>query len=97
MPEKLAPIVYAGIIDDIGRKQYSGNVTWLREYIQNAIDSGSVTIKIALRDNDLEVFDKGKGMDDTVLTRQAFSIGKSFKPPDEIGELGIGMYAGSGI
>ena len=28
------PQVYAGIIDEIGRRQYSGNVTWLREYIQ---------------------------------------------------------------
>ncbi|EQB73132.1 MAG: hypothetical protein AMDU4_FER2C00098G0001 [Ferroplasma sp. Type II] len=31
------PQVYAGSIDDIGRRQYSGNAEWLREYIQNAI------------------------------------------------------------
>ncbi|MHB8358828.1 MAG: ATP-binding protein [Thermoplasmataceae archaeon] len=95
--EDIIPPVYAGIIDDIGRKQYSGNVTWLREYIQNAIDSGSNTIHISLKDNDLEVFDEGKGMDRDVLKNQAFSIGNSFKSDEEIGELGIGMYAGSGI
>lgn len=36
-------------------------------------------------------------MDEVSLITQAFSIGKSFKEKEEIGELGIGMYAGSGI
>ena len=95
--EDTTPQVYAGIIDEIGRRQYSGNVTWLREYIQNAIDSGSDTIHISLKENDLEVSDKGKGMDYNILNTQAFSIGMSPKGKKEIGELGIGMYAGSGI
>ena len=95
--EDVTPPVYAGIIDDIGRRQYSGNVTWLREYIQNAIDGGSPTIEIKIRGNDLEIVDLGKGMDRDSLITQAFGIGKSFKGKEEIGELGIGMYAGSGI
>ncbi len=96
MFEKLNPVVYAGIIDDIGRRQYSGNVTWLREYIQNAIDSGSFSIEISLHGSDIEIVDHGKGMDKESLIAQAFSIGKSFKGKEKIGELGIGMYAGSG-
>lgn len=97
MTENNTPPVYAGIIDDIGRRQYSGNVTWLREYIQNAIDSGSPSIEIKLHGNDLEILDYGKGMDRESIIAEAFSIGKSFKEEGEIGELGIGMYAGSGI
>ncbi len=30
--ENTTPQVYAGIIDEIGKHQYSRNVTWLREY-----------------------------------------------------------------
>ena len=97
MVEKLNPVVYAGIIDDIGRRQYSGNVTWLREYIQNAIDSGASSIEISLHGSDIEIVDHGKGMDKESLIAEAFSIGKSFKGKEKIGELGIGMYAGSGI
>ncbi len=95
--EDTTPQVYAGIIDEIGRRQYSGNVTWLREYIQNAIDGGSPSIEIRIHGNDFEILDHGKGMDKDSLIKQAFSIGKSFKGKEEIGELGIGMYAGSGI
>ena len=43
-----SPVVYIGIIDDLGRKLYSGNITWLREYVQNSIDSGGKTISISL-------------------------------------------------
>ncbi len=97
MTEIDTPIVYAGIVDDIGRRQYSGNITWLREYIQNAIDSGSESIELKLHGKDLEIVDHGEGMDRETLITQAFSIGKSFKKKEDIGELGIGMYAGSGI
>lgn len=97
MVENSDPMVYAGIIDDLGRRLYSGNVTWLREYIQNAIDSGAPSIEIKLHGNDIEIVDYGKGMDRDSLITEAFSIGTSFKPESEIGELGIGMYAGSGI
>lgn len=97
MTELDTPIVYAGIIDTIGRRQYSGNITWLREYIQNAIDSGSPSIDLKLHGNDIEIIDYGKGMDNVILLSEAFSIGRSFKDTDKIGELGIGIYAGSGI
>lgn len=91
------PVVYAGIIDSIGRRLYSGNVTWIREYIQNAIDSGATSIEIRLHERDFEIDDNGQGMDKDSVIKEAFSIGKSFKEKDQIGELGIGMYAGSGI
>lgn len=97
-PEKRleSPVVYIGIIDDLGRRLYSGNITWLREYIQNSIDSGARTISVSLKDNDLEISDEGKGMDREDLITQAFSVGKSFKSAKEIGELGVGIFAGSG-
>lgn len=97
MVENDIPLVYGGIIDTLGRRLYSGSITWLREYIQNAIDSGSKSIEIKLEENDLEIKDYGSGMDREILINQAFSIGKSFKGKDQIGELGIGIYAGSGI
>lgn len=91
-----SPVAYIGIIDDSGRRLYSGNITWLREYIQNSIDAGAITITITLKDNDLEISDDGSGMNEKELIRQAFSIGRSFKGPKEIGELGVGIFAGSG-
>jgi hypothetical protein len=97
MVENNIPPVYGGIIDTLGRRLYSGGITWLREYIQNAIDSGSKSIEIKLEENDLEIKDYGSGMDREILISQAFSIGGSFKGKDQIGELGIGIYAGSGI
>lgn len=90
------PPVYLRIIDDIGRRLYSGKITWLREYIQNSIDAGSAGMKIELKGVDLEISDKGKGMDQETLINQAFSLGGKFKSASQIGELGIGMYAGSG-
>ena len=66
--EDTTPQVYAGIIDEIGRRQYSGNVTWLREYIQNAIDGGSPSIEIRIHGNDFEILDHRKGIDKESLT-----------------------------
>ena len=92
------PTVRLDVIDIIGRKEYSGKIVWLREYIQNAVDAGSSDyIKISLHGRELEIMDKGKGMDADELNRQAFSVTGSQKTPEEIGELGIGMYAGTGI
>ena len=94
----MQPSVMLDIIDIVGRRQYSGKITWLREYIQNAIDAGSSDfIEIDLKDSDLEITDHGKGMTEEELYSQAFSIGDSKKSQQEIGELGIGMYAGTGI
>jgi len=97
LDEELKPVVYAGIIDEIGRTQYSGGITWLREYIQNAVDGGAKTVHISFHGNDFEIVDDGDGMNQEILVKQAFSIGQSFKNPKAIGELGIGMYAGTGI
>ncbi len=94
----VAPAVKIDIIDLVGKGQYSGKITWLREYIQNAVDAGSSDfIEISLNDADLTITDHGKGMTEDELNLQAFSIGDSKKSPQEIGELGIGMYAGTGI
>jgi len=90
--------IYARIIDDLGRRQYSGKITWLREYIQNALDGGSSSINIRLRDVDLVIEDDGKGMDYETLINQAFAIANpSKKGENQIGELGIGMFAGVGV
>ena len=92
------PKVKLDIIGLIGRRQYSGKITWLREYIQNAVDAGSSDfIEIDLKDSDLVITDHGRGMNEEEIYSQAFSIGDSKKSPQEIGELGIGMYAGTGI
>lgn len=62
MDEISTPVVYAGIIDEIGRRQYSGGTTWLREYIQNAIDGEAKTVRISFHENDFEISDDGEGM-----------------------------------
>ena len=91
------PRAKIGIIELMGKRLYSGNITWLREYIQNAVDAGSSDyILVKLTENDLEIEDHGKGMSQNEVIQQAFSIGGSQKLPSDIGELGIGMYAGSG-
>ena len=92
------PKVKLDVIGLVGRRQYSGKITWLREYIQNAVDAGSSDfIEIDLKDSDLVITDHGRGMNEEEIYSQAFSIGDSQKSPQEIGELGIGMYAGTGI
>lgn len=62
MDEELTPVVYAGIIDEIGRRQYSGRTTWLREYIQNAIDGAAKSVRILFHGNDFEISGNGEGM-----------------------------------
>ena len=86
-----------GIIDIIGQRQYSGSLTWLREYIQNSIDANSSDyISIKVSENDITIRDHGSGMTKEEL-ETAFSIGNSNKDSSKIGELGIGIYAASGI
>ncbi len=62
MDGELKPVVYAGVIDEIERKQYSSCITWLREYIQNAIDGEAKTVRISLLGNDFAIVDDGNGM-----------------------------------
>ena len=89
--------VYIGIIEIIGERLYTGRITWLREYIQNAIDAGANKVEISINDGNLEIEDDGSGMNASELGQEAFALGSSSKSPDQIGELGIGMYAGVGI
>ncbi len=91
------PVVYASIIDAIGKKLYTGNIIWIREYIQNAIDANANKITIEVQGKDLKITDDGDGMGLDEINEQLFSIGGSVKPMDKIGQFGIGMYAGSGV
>ncbi|MGC8483928.1 MAG: ATP-binding protein, partial [Thermodesulfobium sp.] len=91
------PVVYANIIDVIGKKLYTGDIVWIREYIQNAIDAAATDISINVEERDIIIKDNGKGMGLDEIERQLFSVGGSTKSPAQIGQFGIGMYAGSGI
>lgn len=62
MDEELKPVVYAEIIDEIERRLYSGDIIWLRECIQNAIDGEAKTVHISFHGNDFEISDDGDGM-----------------------------------
>ena len=89
--------VYLNIIDVLGSRLYSGKVSWLREYVQNSIDAGSSKITLRLKDKDLVVEDDGEGISYEKLEKEAFSPGGSSKDPSQIGELGVGLFAGTGI
>ncbi|MHB1601671.1 MAG: ATP-binding protein [bacterium] len=73
---------------------YSSKIAWLREYIQNSIDSDSTKITISFKGRDLEISDNGLGIDEESLKEKIFSPGYSEKKESQIGELGIGIYAG---
>lgn len=89
--------VYLNVIDVLGKKLYSGKVAWIREYVQNSLDARSNKITIRLHDNDLTIEDNGEGISKDKLDNEAFSPGGSSKSPNDIGELGVGLYAGTGI
>lgn len=89
--------VYLNIIDVLGSRLYSGKVSWLREYVQNSIDARSEKIIIKLKDKDLCIEDDGEGISKEKLEKEAFSPGGSSKEPSQIGELGVGLFAGTGI
>lgn len=91
------PVVYANVIDAIGRKLYTGDIVWIREYIQNAIDADAKRIVLEVEGRDLKITDDGGGMGLDEINEQLFSIGGSEKSLDKIGQFGIGMYAGSGV
>jgi hypothetical protein len=90
-------VVYANIIDVIGRRLYAGNIVWIREYVQNAIDANAKTVSIKVNDNDLTIEDDGNGMNLEEINNQLFSLGGSVKTQEQIGQFGIGAYAGTGI
>lgn len=88
--------VFLDILEDIGPKLYTGKDTWIREYIQNSVDSGAKSVALNFLDRDLIINDDGSGMNEEELYREAFSLGGSKKDTKKIGELGIGMYAAIG-
>lgn len=91
------PVVYANVIDIIGKRLYTGNIVWLREYIQNAMDSKANEVQIRVEGKDIKIRDNGLGMDLKEIDDHLFSVGGSLKSAEQIGQFGIGMYAGSGI
>lgn len=90
-------VVYANIIDVIGKRLYSGNIVWVREYVQNAFDANASNVTIRIRGNDLTIEDDGEGMGLDEINNQLFSLGGSIKTQEKIGQFGIGAYAGTGI
>lgn len=90
-------VVYANIIDVIGKRLYSGNIVWVREYVQNAFDANANNVTIRVLDNDIIIEDDGEGMGLQEINDQLFSLGGSVKSQDKIGQFGIGAYAGTGI
>ncbi len=90
-------VVYANIIDVIGKRLYSGNIVWVREYVQNAYDAGANNVTIKVGGNDITIEDDGNGMGLDEINNQLFSLGGSVKTQEKIGQFGIGAYAGTGI
>lgn len=62
LDDELKPVVYAGIINEIGRTQYSGSTAWLMEYIGNAVDTKANEVNMRLQWNAFEISDDGKGI-----------------------------------
>lgn len=89
--------VYLDIVDVLGSRLYSGKTSWLREYIQNSIDANAHNINVKLQGKDFVVEDDGEGISYIDLKEHAFSPGGSSKSPSQIGELGVGLFAGTGI
>lgn len=86
---------FGSIIESLTSGIYDGNSNCIREYIQNAIDSGSKKIKINYQNNndDIVIRDYGGGMDKDELTN-ALTLGGSNKSGSQIGWRGIGIYSG---
>lgn len=90
-------VVYANIIDVIGKRLYSGNIVWVREYVQNAFDANANNVTIKIENRDITIEDDGDGMELEEINNQLFSLGGSVKTQEKIGQFGIGAYAGTGI
>jgi hypothetical protein len=88
--------VMAPVLETLTAGIYSGNVTCIREYVQNAVDSGTKRIEINKQNgNDVVIRDYGLGMDEDEL-HNAVLLGKSNKPDDaesNVGWRGIGIYS----
>ncbi|MEM0135194.1 MAG: ATP-binding protein, partial [Thermoplasmatales archaeon] len=90
----------AKILEALTSGLYDGNSNCIREYVQNAIDSGADTIKIYYQNNlsendvvDIVIRDNGTGMSKEELYN-ALLLGSSSKSGQMGGWRGIGIYSG---
>lgn len=86
----------APVLETLTAGIYSGNVTCIREYVQNAVDSRTHKIEINTQNgNDVVIRDYGLGMDEREL-HNAVLLGYSNKPDEaesNVGWRGIGIYS----
>lgn len=81
------------IISILTRGMYADPKDALREYVQNGVDAGSLSIDIKIRQNNIVIEDEGCGMDKVVM-RKALRLGISDKNPKRaVGFMGIGLYS----
>jgi hypothetical protein len=88
-------IIGARLLETITDGLYNRNLNCIREYVQNSIDEGASNINIFFENGNktLVIADNGPGMDKEGL-KEALSIGKSKKTPEQIGWRGIGIWSG---
>jgi hypothetical protein len=83
------------ILETLTSGLYDGNSNCIREYVQNAIDSGSNLIEISYGNDgrDIIIRDYGCGMDKVDLNNSLL-VGRSEKKGVSGGWRGIGIYSG---
>ena len=86
-------IIGAKLLESITGGLYDGNQNCVREYVQNAIDSGAKNINIFNESVNLIIQDDGSGMTKEEL-KSALNIGVSNKTGNNIGWRGIGIWSG---
>ncbi|MGC8538944.1 MAG: hypothetical protein ACP5MK_03700 [Candidatus Micrarchaeia archaeon] len=72
---------------------YTNKLTFLREALQNAIDSGSETFEVTIGEKEIVMKDGGAGMSSDFLKRQFGEIGGKTKNNGEIGSFGEGRLS----
>lgn len=91
---KFEEAVSAPVLETLTAGIYDGNANCIREYVQNAGDSGSKIIEVSTRNGkDVVIRDYGTGMDESELFN-ALYLGKSSKSEEQSGWRGIGIYSG---
>ncbi|WXG44189.1 MAG: ATP-binding protein [Promethearchaeati archaeon SRVP18_Atabeyarchaeia-1] len=88
----------AKLLEAITEGLYSDNLNCLREYVQNSLDADPKKVKIYFETKspeslDLVIHDDGSGMNKAKL-KEALSVGLSYKPPENVGWRGIGIWSG---
>ena len=91
---KFTDAVSAPVLETLTTGIYDGNANCVREYVQNAGDSGSKKIEVLTQNgNTVIIRDYGSGMDEEELFN-ALHLGKSSKSGRQAGWRGIGIYSG---